>query len=765
MKMNYSLFFILLTSFRFVAQTTEKQEFNFNQKPLNQVLKLVEKNFFVKYNFLDSLVQNKKVTLRKDTYSLLQINREIEFQCEVVIKKIDPKYYVLTSTDNDACAEKVECLAEVIVNGYLTKGIYKNTDKTIVYPENMEILPGVPDADVLLTLQQLPGVTSPNETASGLHIRGGNIDQNLLLWDGIRMLHPGHLFGMISGFNPSATHQVGYYFKGTPPRMGERISSVIEMKTSHEISSKTIAKMGVNGLNFDFLVRSPIIKNRFGIELSGRKSYTEWWQTPTFIQLSKKVFQNTNLNNFEDENQFKFNDFSGKINIHLRPQTEIYLSSILINNDLDYTTPYLQTHSKNDKMQILNWGGSLQWNEKWNEKWHQNLLFYYSFYDFNYQNTKNLDADFKKFNKLNRSKNSGVEFNFKHFFNKANTWEMGYHLLGEDISHAFSTENINFSLVLDNKHFFNVTHVVYFLEKWHKNRWDIQGGWRFNSYQNIHYQTFEPRLLIQYRISNIWSAQLTYEQKSQLMSQIQESVASDLSLENYVWVLANKIDIPLVQSQQMTVGGTFKKNNWMIDIDAYHKPIKGISSFFYGFYNQFNAEIRNGKGFANGLDLLIQNETKTWKTTWTYSYLKARNKFESINNNQYFPINSEIEHSLSMNITLKWQRLALATGWNWHTGKPYSTLNNENRIIAYNSQRLPHYHRLDISGNYALKNTEKMKTTIGFSVYNLYNRKNALSKEWQGNYTSLESIYNANLTNQDYSGLEITPNLFLKIQF
>lgn len=765
MRQTLLLLLIIISSWRLWTQTTEKHELSFNKTPLSSAINILENQFNIKYNYLDKTLEYKVFTLRKGKYSLQQIHIEVAFQCNVTFEKIDSRIYSIKAISEEDCVQKVECLAEVVVKGYLSKGINKNVDKTTVLPDKMGLLPGVPDADILLTLQQLPGVLSPNETASGLHIRGGNIDQNLILWDGIKMQHPGHLFGMISGYNPIATQHVNYYFKGTPPRLGERISSVIELKTYEEIPSKTQLKLGVNGLNFDFLLRSPLVKNQLSLEIGGRKSYTEWWQTPTFHQLTKKVFQHTDFKEFDNENNFKFYDFSMKLNFKPRPQTEIFLSNVLINNDLDFTSPYQQSYSKNDAMQIMNGGSSLVWNEKWSEKLQQNLLIHYSIYDFNYHNLKTLDTDFEKFTKLNRSVNSGLELNFKYLYNENNTWEMGYQMLGNDVSHAFTTKNTNFELVLDNNYFFNLTHVLYFLEKWYHKKWNIQAGFRYNYYQNLNIQTFEPRFLIQNKVFENWSIQMTYEQKSQLMSQIQESVASDLSLENYVWVLANNADIPLIQSHQISLGSTYKNSNWLIDLDLYYKPILGITSIFYGFYNPFETEIHQGKSYSTGLDVLIQKETSTWKTTFTYSFLNAKNKFDEVNENEYFPMNSEIKHNINLNLTRKWNRFAIALGWNWHSGKPFSVLNDDNQIVGYNSNRLPNYHRLDISGLYTLKNTQKMNATIGFSIFNVYNHNNALSKELQYNYSSFFADSQSDTYQQNYSGLGFTPNVFLKIKW
>ncbi|MES2747068.1 MAG: Plug domain-containing protein, partial [Bacteroidota bacterium] len=300
MKQVISLFLLLLFFQNSWSQKFEKFPFAYTSEKMEKVLFDVESKFKIKYSYIDSIISKKKITLPKKLYSLEELNQKITQQTSLKISKIDNRFYAVSDEAVTTDTIKKYYLNEIIVEGFLASGINKTNQKFTIYPQKVATLPGVTDADILLSLQQLPGVKSPNETASGLHVRGGTSDQNLILWDGIRLYHPGHLFGMISGINPNVEQTVNFYNKATNPKFGERISSIIDIKTSDKIVDKLKVNVGVNALNTDVYVRTPLIKEKLGLQVSGRKSYTQWLQTPTFTQLAEKVFQNTNFNDFND---------------------------------------------------------------------------------------------------------------------------------------------------------------------------------------------------------------------------------------------------------------------------------------------------------------------------------------------------------------------------------------------------------------------------------------------------------------------------------
>lgn len=766
LNMNPKLIILLLFLFHqnLFSQQNKAIVLHLKKASLSSSLDIIEQKFNVKYNYLDSLLIDKKIDLPKRKYTLVQIHTAIESQLELEFTKIEDGIYSISFAE-EAVYNEVEILSEVIVQSYITQGLNKQLGKTVLYPNKFEILPGVTDADVLLILQQLPGVISPHETASGLNVRGGKIDQNLVLWDDIRIYHQGHLFGMISPFNPDATDKVNFYFKGTHPKFGERISSIIDLKTSEAIPDQAHIKAGINGLNADFKLHIPLVSNTLSIEISGRKSYTQWWNSPTFNQFSKKVFQNSAFTDFTSSNTFGYEDYAAKLNFKLREKTALYFSGLFIDNLLNFSTPLESSGTKIDEMQIQNYGFSGKWNEKWNENWNHLLQINYSNYNFISNNQKNKDATFENFSKQNAIEDYEIEWMLHHRHSEYWQLELGYQGLHQKANHAFVVATSNYILDLDHKNSQNTTHssFLHSINQW--KSWTMQSGLRFSFFQTLDAYALEPRLLLQNKLSNHWSLQFSFEQKSQLMNQIQESVSSDLSLENYVWGLADQKKYPIVSADQITGGITYNRKNWLIDLDLYRKDIKNISSFLYGFFNRFDAEIHQGNGYVNGIDFLIQKSIFSWNASVTYAFLDAQNRYENINAHQYFPSNSAIQHAVNVNLSKKWDWFTLAAGWHWHTGKPYFAFDANNKITGFNDKTLPDYHRMDVSGIFKLNHQKKWKTSIGFSVLNVYNQKNILSKEYQRQYNSFESTLNNQLQLVEYYALNITPNVFFKISF
>jgi hypothetical protein len=765
MKCLISLFLVMVFTQISWSQNSEKFPFGYTDAKIEKVLADVELKFNIKYSYADSLTLGKTIFLPKALYSLEEINTSIARQTQLRVVKIDNRFYSLIQ-EIEAIPMKSYKLDDVLVEGFLAKGINKTSEKVILYPKKVETLPGVTDADILLTLQQLPGVKSPNETASGLHIRGSTPDQNLILWNGIRLYHPGHLFGMISAINPNVDQTVNYYNKATNPIFGERISSVIDIKTSDKIGDKTKINAGINALNADLYVQTPLIKGKLGLQLSGRKSFTEWLQSPTFNQLAKKVFQNTNFKDFDDQNKFQFQDYSAKLNFKPNDKSELSLSALWIDNNLDFKNRNLDSSVNNQTMAISNFGFSLNWFQKYSTRLQHKMLIFYSAYDFDYERKhQNSPTEFEGYKKLNRAIDSGIELNFAFMVNDKLHWDFGYQVFGNDMSHLFNSYNQSLGVVLDLRHNYNVTNVGYSFVKYDCQKWNFQAGARYNYYGQLESDSFEPRILVQSKLNSAFVLQASYERKSQVSSQIREDFANDLSLENYVWVMSAKDSYPVQKANQFTTGFIYKKKSWLLDVDAYYKTISGITSFTFDFQNQFDLDIHQGEGFTKGFDILLQKSAPTWRAWATYTYQDSQNKFDEINQDQYFQINSNTKHALNFSLYKKWKNYNLALGWFWHTGKPFSKIDDSGNITSYNSATLPDYHRLDLSGFYQFKDSNNWTYKLGVSIYNLYNRHKIISKELERQYGDLGDFITPKYTVQDYHSLGITPNVFLRISF
>lgn len=756
-------FTLLIVIFAFqISWSQEAERFTvaYSSAKLDKVLADIEHHFNIRYSYADSIVAPHTITLTQQKYTFEELNTEIERQTALKITRIDARYFSVYKSE----LLLEEQLKEILVEGFLTKGINKVDQKVIISPQKVEALPGVTDADILLSLQQLPGVKSPNETASGLHIRGGSPDQNLILWDGIRMYHPGHLFGMISGFNPNVNQTVDYYNKGTNPKFGERISSIIDIKPTDNIADTFKADAGINALNADLYIRTPIIKNKLGLQLSGRKSFTEWWQSPTFNSLAEKVFQNTNFRDFDDSNRFEFADYSAKLNFKMNETTDFAVTTILIDNHLNFNTNSGISTAKNQMMDIFNQGYSLHWNQKYGSKLTQKALIYYSAYRFDYEKKQQYTAnEFEIFKKLNRITDSGLELNFDYAITANVNLEYGYQYLGNDVSHSFTSKTSGLEIALDQKQFYNSTHIGYAFLKYTPGTWSFQAGARYNRFNKLKAESFEPRIFVQKNLTHSFIWQSTYERKSQVVSQVREGVTNDLSLENYVWTLSDQINYPIQKANQFTSGLIYKTKSWLVDVDVYYKTIDGITSVSFGFLNQFDTQIHKGEGFTKGVDVLIRKSAPTWRAWMTYTYQDSQNKFDGLNGDDYFSINSDSKHAFNLSFNKKWKNYSVALGWFWHSGKPYSLLNASNEVASFNTERLPAYHRLDISGIYQFRNQKSWSGKVGFSIYNAYNRHTLISKEYERQLTSINDFLNSKYTIQNYYSLGITPNIFIRI--
>lgn len=757
------LLFLLFIPFSH-AQKAKSYVFDYTNAPLKEVIRQVESKFDIKFSFVESALSNVSISLTRRLYDLQSIIQELEQQTTLKIMAIDNRYYSISQQSKEP-QQPLE-LKEILVAGFLSKGINKFQHYLQITPKKLDVLPGVTDADLLLSLQQFPGVKSPNETATGLYVRGGTSDQNLILWDGIRMYHPGHLFGMISGFNPNAVDQVTFQVKGTHPKFGERIASTINIQSIDSVAKKMQVNAGVNGLNADLVLQAPLVKEKVGIQLSGRKSYTQYWQSPTFNALTEKVFQNTNFSNFNDTNRFGFEDYTAKLSYDISSKSHIALAGIWIANDLDYSSLTSDRKDRNQKMKIVNHGYSLTWNQQYTKNFRQQLLFHYSGYRFLYDKNEREDVDsFALFQKRNRITDSGIDCNFEWNATPNLQVDFGYQLKGSDISHSFTTSNQDLEIVLNQKQLFALSNV--FFSNLNYSIKDVKCviGARVQSISELDELLIEPRLLVQKQWFGKLTAQLTYERKNQIMSQFRESIANDLSLENYIWILSDNKQYPIQQGHQYTAGIIFKDRSWLLDIDAYYRTIDGITSLTFGFLNPADPVLHQGSGFTKGVDVLLQKSAPTWKAWATYTYQDAQNKFDQINNGNYFDTNAGIRHNLSVSCYKKWDAFALALGWFWRTGRPYSPLNATNEISFLNSEQLPVYHRLDLSAIYQFKQSQTWSGKIGVSFYNVYDRRTVISREYERIYTNLADVVTTKFRVQDYQSLGFMPNLFLRIAF
>ena len=277
---------------------------NYSNLELDQVITQIEKSFNIRLSFNPELIKNHFISFKSSNVSWQDLFIEIESQTNIQFSKVSDRFYILKKQSSVNLSETQE-LDEVVIKEYITVGVNENTDGSIgISPNNLGILPGLTEPDVLQSIQLVPGVQSPNESASDLYIRGGTPDQNLILWDNIKMYQSGHFFGTFSVFNPYITEDIKLFKKGTKAQYGNRISGVVDITSDTDIPEELHGGFGFNMTHFDAHLKVPI-SDKFSLLVSSRRSFSDVFNTVTFKNLSDKVFQATKISEgnkvFEDD--------------------------------------------------------------------------------------------------------------------------------------------------------------------------------------------------------------------------------------------------------------------------------------------------------------------------------------------------------------------------------------------------------------------------------------------------------------------------------
>ncbi|CAM1370218.1 TonB-dependent receptor [Tenacibaculum xiamenense] len=679
--------------------------------------------------------------------------------------------------------KEITVLEEVLVSDYLSGGIDKQSDGAIVIsPQKLGAISGLAEPDVLQTIQFLPGINSPSETAADLFIRGGTPEQNLILFDGIKMYNTSHLFGMISSFNPYIISDVKIYKSGTSSEYGNHISGVVDIETKKQIPNKIQGGLGVNMTHFDAFVNVPLGK-KLGVVISGRRSLSDIFETPTFNNFSQKVFQNSVIGtnatflgaNFENENNFYFFDFNTKITYDLSHRDVITFNYLLVRNKLNYffNTVNSDAYITRDFLNIRNTGWRLKWNHDWSTNTVQKTSIYSSEYDFsyNYEGEFNYDQPYtQNALKTNFIKDFGFKTTVETKTNDRTTFLAGYELVNNRVSYEIDRNStragVNPGLYPLKNTADNNSHSLFFNYAYNnKSKTVLNLGVRANYFSLADETYLAPRLYMEQEIMPKWSLKTSYEYKQQVINQLLENHTSDFGLEDQIWVLIDNDELPVLRNHQYTLGAIYKSNKTIFDVDFYKKHSLGITSFTRGTVGSV-PNLLQGTGEVDGVDILLKKSFGKYDSWINYSYARSTYKFDGANEGRAFPSNFDITNSFQWAHNLKLGNFSLSLALLYKTGTPFSlvdSITNNGAIVVkdLNSQRLPDYHRVDFSSSYefSFDKYKRWKGRIGVSLLNIYDRTNILDRSYR--VMSNNSEFKAQTV--DNLSLGFTPNVVLRL--
>jgi len=665
-----------------------------------------------------------------------------------------------------------EELNPVLINVFLTSGLQKITDgSTVLNTKKFGILPGLTDPDVLQSIQVLPGVESVNESIANINVRGGTNDQNLMLWDNIKMYHSGHFFGLISAYNPNLTNKVVVTKNGTSAEFSDGVSSTINMSTNNEIKSEISGGAGLNLISGDAFVQIPIAKN-LEIDLSARHSITDFVTTPTYTNYYKKSFQDSRINadnsSKNTNSDFYFYDYTAKILFDLNDKHQFRANIIGINNELNYAENYNsdQSRSKASTLSQKNIGFGGNWKAQWTEKFSSQLNTYYSRYNIDASDYR--VATDQLLNEANEVLETSTKLNLNYSINEQIRLLGGYQISETGMLNQTQVNNPFYSSI---KKDVLLNHALYAETEYNNNSTYIRLGARLNYFQKFEKLLFEPRINLRQQLSNQFALKLEGEFKNQTSTQIVDFEDDFLGVEKRRWQLVNNKDIPIATSKQGSFGIEFRKNNLNIDLTAFYKMVDGITASNQGFYNNFQFKKANGSYTNKGIEFLINKTGQRYSTWLSYTFNNNNYEFKSFIPST-FPNNVDIRHSVSLGVNYNiLDNLMISVGGFWHNGQPYTkplegnetVQNGNNYFVNYdapNSQNLDNFTRLDASFSYNFHFTSTIKAILRAGVINVTNQDNIINR-----YYKVDPNDNTKAIKIDNKSLGITPNISFRVNF
>ncbi len=664
---------------------------------------------------------------------------------------------------------KEEQLASIIISSYLIKGIDKlSNGSTSIDFSKFTLLPGLIDADVLYSTQALPGIFSIDETVSNINIRGGSNDQNLVLWDDIKMYQTGHFFGLISSFNPEITESTTLNTNGTKASYSDGVSGMISMQTAKEVNPHFKASMSLNFLSANAFTDIPV-SNNSSIQLAVRKSINQLLETPTYTSYFDRITQSTEVTTNEEnvinaQQTFDFYDTSLRYLYKISDNDLLRVNFIANSNDLTFTENAIVNNiqeSRNSKLTQASVSGGLFYKKNWSKIWNSSIQIYNTDYTLNAINANVIAS--QRFFQENKVSETGIRIKNANKLSENLEWIQGYQGIETEITNLNDIDIPRFRELRSNV---VRTHALYSQLYYNSSDKSLQlnPGLRANYVDKFGVFIIEPRLHASKKITKELQIEFQGEFKHQTTSQVINFQNDFLGVEKRRWQLTDNDSIPILKSKQVSLGTSYSKNGWLLDLEGYYKTVAGITSQSQGFTTKYEFSRAQGSYDVVGLDLLARKRIGKLNTWLSYSYMDNNYTFISLEDYR-FPSNFDSSHSISFGSTYTGRNYKVSAGLNWRSGAPTTIPEDGNEIINQeinfaiaNDQRLQDYFRIDLSGVYKFKLSTRLRSEIGASIWNVTNQTNTIN-----NYYRINS--NGQIQEFNRESLGFTSNLVFRLIF
>lgn len=641
----------------------------------------------------------------------------------------------------NAALEQVKSLGDVVVTGTKRTELQNKTQMSSISlsPDFIKNLPAfLGEADVLKAIQLLPGVQAGTEGSSGIYVRGGGTDQNLVLLDGVPVYNVSHLFGFFSVFNADAVHSVDLYKGGFPARYGGRLSSVIDIRMKEGNKYKFQGEGGIGLIASRLTLEGPITKGKSSFMISGRRTYADLFLRPIIRR----------QNNDFDAGYF-FYDLNAKTNLYLGEKDHLYLSGYFGNDKFDSNDkPSANTTNSNG----IKWGNATavaRWNHEFNRKLFSNVTANYTRYQFdlfsNQSITSGTTGATEQFAQryfsgiYDISLKTDIDYipSARHFIKSGASIIWHRYRPGAVQSKVNTpTENLDTTLqttFLTSREYdvyveddIKITNSLKINAGLHFSAFDVQGKW---------YTSLQPRISGRLLLNKEMSLKASYSEMTQFIHLLTNS---GIGLPTDLWVPATSI-VPPQFSRQAALGWAWNyKNNYEISVEAYYKTMENVIEYSEGasFLNNFDGwekRVEAGTGKSYGSEFFVQK--KKGKTTGLIGYTLSwtNRQFANLNGGRVFPYKYDRRHDFKIALVHQFtKRFQLSADWVYGTGiattlpvSVYTDIGGDEIEVytARNDFRLPAYHRMDVGLKWSKKKKKHERAWV-INVYNVYNRLN-----------------------------------------
>ncbi len=628
-------------------------------------------------------------------------------------------------------ATQDEILPEVVITDDKYEISSTQMSKLRLSPGEIKAIPGfLGEADILKSVQLLPGVQAASEGAINFIVRGGGPDQNLILLDGVPVYNASHLFGFFSVFNADAIKNVSFTKGGFPARFGGRLSSVLEVDMKEGDMEKFHGYGSLGLLASKLTLEGPILKDKSSFMISGRRTY---------FDLLFRLFSTT-----PTRNGYFFDDINAKINYKFSRKDRLYLSYYSGKDQIfsDYSG---ENFSDQDYLRYGNNTGALRWNHLYNDKLFSNLSATYTRYKLALATSALREDSYSGQSYHSLIEDYGLKYDVDYSYSPQHHLKAGtsytYHLFVPGVMHFEEQGDGN---SLDSTLLFSAITYAHDAFAYLEDDWKINDRWRLNS--GLHYSAYlangsfyhnlQPRLAARYLISDRWSLKGSYSYMQQYIHLLTNSGSG---LPTDLWVSSSE-DIAPQKSHQWAVGSISElwQNKLEFTTELYYKKLSQLIAFSEG--NIFDPSANwqeqvatGGKGESYGIEFMLAKK-KGNTTGWVaYSLSRAQRQFNDINEGKVYPYKYDRRHDLKAVLSHDFSsRFNIGLAFLYNTGIkatiPIASFNDiyGRQQVLYSSRNAyeyPPYHRLDLSFNWT-KAVSFGEQTWTVAVYNAYNRQN-----------------------------------------